>query len=38
MAAGRDFSDPVALNWFTDGTDVDWRPHPATAQLRRAGG
>ena len=23
MAAGRDFSDPVALNWFTDGTDVD---------------
>ncbi|HMS75959.1 MAG: malate dehydrogenase (quinone) [Gordonia sp.] len=24
MAAGRDFSDPVALNWFTDGTDVDF--------------
>ncbi len=24
MSAGRDFSDPVALNWFTDGTDVDF--------------
>ncbi|MEP9391555.1 malate dehydrogenase (quinone) [Gordonia sp. VNQ95] len=24
MAQGRDFSDPVALNWFTDGTDVDF--------------
>ncbi len=24
MAAGRDFSDPVALNWFEDGTDVDF--------------
>ncbi len=24
MSIGRDFSDPVALNWFTDGTDVDF--------------
>ncbi|GAB2671618.1 malate dehydrogenase (quinone) [Gordonia jinhuaensis] len=24
MAAGRDFSDPVALNWFTGGTDVNF--------------
>ncbi len=24
MAAGRDFSDPVALNWATDGTDIDF--------------
>ncbi|MFT4125846.1 MAG: malate dehydrogenase (quinone) [Gordonia sp. (in: high G+C Gram-positive bacteria)] len=24
MADGRDFADPVALNWFTDGTDVDF--------------
>ncbi|MDL9944765.1 malate dehydrogenase (quinone) [Gordonia sp. ABSL11-1] len=24
MSAGRDFADPVALNWFTDGTDVDF--------------
>ncbi|HEY9315410.1 malate dehydrogenase (quinone) [Williamsia sp.] len=24
MSAGRDFSDPVALNWFTGGTDVDF--------------
>ncbi|GAB10920.1 putative malate--quinone oxidoreductase [Gordonia araii NBRC 100433] len=24
MAAGRDFSDPVALNWFEHGTDVDF--------------
>ena len=24
MAAGRDYSDPVALNWFTEGTDVDF--------------
>lgn len=24
MAAGRDFSDPVALNWTTDGTDIDF--------------
>jgi malate dehydrogenase (quinone) len=24
MAAGRDPSDPVALNWTTDGTDVDF--------------
>ncbi len=24
MAAQRDFSDPVALNWTTDGTDVDF--------------
>lgn len=24
MAAGRDFSDPVALNWSQDGTDVDF--------------
>lgn len=24
MAAGRDFSDPVALNWTHDGTDVDF--------------
>lgn len=24
MAAGRDFSEPVALNWSTDGTDVDF--------------
>lgn len=24
MSAGRDFSDPVALNWFTEGTDVDF--------------
>ncbi|NMN99807.1 malate dehydrogenase (quinone) [Gordonia sp. TBRC 11910] len=24
MSDGRDFSDPVALNWFTDGTDVDF--------------
>jgi malate dehydrogenase (quinone) len=24
MAAGRDFSDPVALNWTDDGTDVDF--------------
>src|SRR4051794_5340960 len=23
MAAGRDFSEPVALNWTQDGTDVD---------------
>lgn len=24
MAEGRDFSDPVALNWATDGTDIDF--------------
>ncbi|HEY5843525.1 MAG TPA: malate dehydrogenase (quinone) [Mycobacterium sp.] len=24
MAAKRDFSDPVALNWTTDGTDIDF--------------
>ncbi|MGO3325206.1 malate dehydrogenase (quinone) [Gordonia sp. (in: high G+C Gram-positive bacteria)] len=24
MGAGRDYSDPVALNWFTQGTDVDF--------------
>ncbi len=24
MARGRDFSDPVALNWFDGGTDVDF--------------
>ncbi|GAF51431.1 MULTISPECIES: malate dehydrogenase (quinone) [Rhodococcus] len=24
MAKGRDFSDPVALNWTQDGTDVDF--------------
>lgn len=24
MAAGRNFSDPVALNWAADGTDVDF--------------
>lgn len=24
MAQERDFSNPVALNWFTDGTDVDF--------------
>ncbi|WP_232719283.1 malate dehydrogenase (quinone) [Gordonia metallireducens] len=24
MSAGRDFSDPVALNWFDQGTDVDF--------------
>ncbi|MDL9936281.1 malate dehydrogenase (quinone) [Gordonia sp. ABSL1-1] len=24
MSQGRDFSDPVALNWFTQGTDVDF--------------
>lgn len=24
MAAGRDFTEPVALNWSTDGTDVDF--------------
>nr|WP_040510581.1 malate dehydrogenase (quinone) [Gordonia soli] len=24
MSAGRDFSDPVALNWYTQGTDVDF--------------
>ena len=24
MAAGRDFTEPVALNWTTDGTDVDF--------------
>lgn len=24
MAEGRDFSDPVALNWYTGGTDVDF--------------
>jgi len=24
MAAGRDMSEPVALNWTTDGTDVDF--------------
>ncbi|MEZ0364666.1 malate dehydrogenase (quinone) [Mycobacterium sp. pUA109] len=24
MAAGRDFSEPVALNWSADGTDVDF--------------
>ena len=24
MAAGRDFTDPVALNWTEDGTDVDF--------------
>jgi malate dehydrogenase (quinone) len=24
MAAGRDFSEPVALSWFADGTDVDF--------------
>nr|WP_202927107.1 malate dehydrogenase (quinone) [Gordonia desulfuricans] len=24
MATGRDFDEPVALNWFTDGTDVDF--------------
>nr|WP_035718911.1 malate dehydrogenase (quinone) [Gordonia shandongensis] len=24
MSAGRDFSDPVGLNWYTEGTDVDF--------------
>ena len=24
MAAGRDFAEPVALNWAADGTDVDF--------------
>ncbi|WP_223249456.1 malate dehydrogenase (quinone) [Williamsia muralis] len=24
MSAGRDFTDPVALNWFDGGTDVDF--------------
>jgi len=24
MGDGRDYSDPVALNWFTEGTDVDF--------------
>ncbi|GAA3959581.1 malate dehydrogenase (quinone) [Gordonia caeni] len=24
MGAGRDYSDPVALNWYTEGTDVDF--------------
>lgn len=24
MSAGRDFADPVALNWFDGGTDVDF--------------
>ncbi|MDG3013939.1 malate dehydrogenase (quinone) [Corynebacteriales bacterium D3-21] len=24
MAAGRDYSDPVAINWFEGGTDVDF--------------
>lgn len=24
MAAGRDWSDPVGLNWYTEGTDVDF--------------
>lgn len=24
MADGRDFTDPVALNWYTEGTDVDF--------------
>jgi malate dehydrogenase (quinone) len=24
MAEGRDFSEPVALNWTTDGTDIDF--------------
>ena len=24
MAAKRDFSEPVALNWASDGTDVDF--------------
>ncbi|CAJ1506327.1 malate dehydrogenase (quinone) [[Mycobacterium] burgundiense] len=24
MAAGRDFSEPVALNWADDGTDIDF--------------
>lgn len=24
MSAGRDFADPVALNWFDQGTDVDF--------------
>jgi len=24
MAANRDFSEPVALNWTTDGTDIDF--------------
>ena len=24
MSAGRDFSEPVALNWATEGTDVDF--------------
>ncbi|MGP1666625.1 MAG: malate:quinone oxidoreductase, partial [Rhodanobacter sp.] len=24
MAAGRDFTEPVALNWTQNGTDVDF--------------
>ncbi|MFC0315182.1 malate dehydrogenase (quinone) [Gordonia phosphorivorans] len=24
MAKGRDYADPVALNWYTEGTDVDF--------------
>ncbi len=24
MGAGRDYSDPVGLNWYTEGTDVDF--------------
>lgn len=30
MSAGRDFSDPVALNWFTQGTDVDFGASPSS--------
>ena len=33
MAAKRDFSDPVALNWTHDGTDVDFGS--LTRQLHR---
>ena len=32
MAAGRDYSDPVALNWYTEGTDIDFGA--LTQQLR----
>ena len=33
MAAKRDFSEPVALNWTQDGTDVDFGS--LTRQLHR---
>lgn len=37
MAANRDFSEPVALNWASDGTDVDFGALSRLISNRRTG-